>query len=72
MVVYVGRVLIDLVAELGRGCNVKEAEVRIQQLLHERREEFAGETSRILGQFILEGDLNLLFLVKFLSMYVPF
>ena len=65
MVVYVGRVLINLVAELCRGCHIKEAEVRIQQLLHERREEFAGETSRILGQLILEGDLNLLLLVKF-------
>lgn len=64
VVVYVGRVLIDLVAELGRGRHVKEAEVRVQQLLHERREEFARETSRILGQLILEGDLNLLLLVK--------
>ena len=64
MVVYVGRVLIDLVAELGRGRHVKEAEVWIQQLLHKCREEFAGETSCILGQFVLEGDLNLLLLVK--------
>ena len=64
MVVYVGRVLIDLVAELGRGRYVKQAQVRVQEPLHERREEFAGETSSILGQLVLEGDLNLLLLVK--------
>ena len=64
MVVYVGRVLIDLVAELGRGRHVKQAQVRVQEPLHERREEFAGETSRILGQLVLKGDLNLLLLVK--------
>ena len=64
MIIYVGRVLINLVAELGRGRHVKETEVRVQQPLHERREEFAGETSGILGQLVLEGDLNLLLLVK--------
>ena len=35
VIVYVSRVLIDLVAELGRRCHVEEAEVWVQQLLHE-------------------------------------
>lgn len=64
MVVYVVRVLIDLVAELGRGRHVKEAQVRVQKPLHKSREEFTGETSGILGQLVLEGDLNLLLFVK--------
>lgn len=48
MIVYVYRVLINLVTELGGIGDQKQTKVRVEQFLHQSSEELPGEPARIL------------------------